>query len=95
MESLASVAILQHMVRNNVFNTAQHGFLPLRDCVFQVLETMELWCNYTEEKNCIDIKYTDFSKAFGSVPHARLISKIESYGITGKLLNWIKAFLGN
>ena len=56
---------------------------------------MESWCNYTEEKNCIDIKYTDFSKAFGSVPHARLISKIESYGITGKLRNWINAFLGN
>ena len=68
MESLANDAILQHMVRNNVFNTAQHGFLPLRNCVFQLLETMELWCNYIQEKNCIDIKYTDFSKAFDSVP---------------------------
>ena len=38
---------------------------------------------------------TDFRKAFDSVPHARLISKIESYGITGKLLNCLKAFLGN
>ena len=28
MESLASDAILQHMVRNNVFTTAQHGLLP-------------------------------------------------------------------
>ena len=50
---------------------------------------------YIEEGKCIDVIYTDFSKAFGSDPHARLISKIESYGITGKLLNWIKAFLGN
>ena len=56
---------------------------------------MELWCNYIEERKCIDVIYADFSKSFDSVPHARLISKIESYGIAGKLLNWIKAFLGN
>ena len=56
---------------------------------------MELWCEYIEEGKCIDVLYTDFSKAFDSVPRARLISKIEIYGIAGKLLTWIKAFIGN
>ena len=56
---------------------------------------MELWCEYIAEGKCIDVLYTDFSKAFDSVPHARLISKIEKYGIAGKLLNWVKAFIGN
>ena len=39
-----------------------------------------------------DIIYTDFSKAFDSVPHKRLLAKIESYGIKGDILNWIKSF---
>ena len=103
MESLVKDAILQHMLHNNLFTIAQHGFLrrcnalrtPMRNCVSQLLETMELWCNYIEEGKCVDVLYTDFSKAFDSVPHARLISKIETYGISGKLHDWIKAFIGN
>ena len=40
MESLVKDAILQHMLHNNLFTIAQHGFLPLRNCVSQLLETM-------------------------------------------------------
>ena len=35
----------------------------------------------------------DFKKAFDSVPHARLIKKLNEYGIEGNLLKWIKSFL--
>ena len=36
-----------------------------------------------------------FSKAFDSVPHERLLVKLDFYGIKGKMLNWIRAFLTN
>ena len=39
--------------------------------------------------------YTDFQKAFDSVSHKRLQSKIKSYGIEGNMLNWINTFLNN
>ena len=35
----------------------------------------------------------DFQKAFDSVPHRRLLGKLESYGIQGDILGWIEAFL--
>ena len=35
----------------------------------------------------------DFKKAFDSVPHQRLLSKLKSYGISGNLLAWIESFL--
>ena len=31
----------------------------------------------------------DFKKAFDSVPHTRLLSKLQAYGIGGKLYNWL------
>ena len=37
--------------------------------------------------------YLDFRKAFDSVPHRRLIAILEQNGVSGKTLNWIKAFL--
>ena len=42
-----------------------------------------------------DIAYMDFQKAFDSVPHQRLISKLSSYGISGDLLTWLEAFLSH
>ena len=41
----------------------------------------------------VDSIYMDFAKAFDSVPHRRLIAKLQSYGIEGKVLNYISAFL--
>ena len=41
----------------------------------------------------MDVAVLDFSKAFDTVPHDRLLGKLEFYGITGPVLNWISAFL--
>ena len=40
-----------------------------------------------------DAVYLDFAKAFDTVPIDRLLRKIESHGIKGKLLQWIRGWL--
>ncbi len=35
----------------------------------------------------------DFSKAFDTVPHERILAKLSHYGIHGNTLNWISSFL--
>ena len=57
------------MMENHLFAEEQHGFVLMRNCVTQLLESMEAWSQIIEEGGCIDIIYTDFSKAFDSVPH--------------------------
>ena len=41
----------------------------------------------------VDNVYLDFSKAFDTVPHRRLLGKLEAYGIDGSHLSWISSFL--
>ena len=43
----------------------------------------------------IDVILLDFCKAFEKVSHTKLLRKQHQYGIRGKLLSWIQAFLGN
>jgi len=41
----------------------------------------------------LPVIYIDFSKAFDSVVHSKLIHKLQTFGINGFLLKWITAFL--
>ena len=85
-------AIVDHMERNNLFNIHQHGFRAGHSFVTQLLEVIEDIFELIDEGHEVDVVYLDFSKAFDKVPHKRLLQKLRSYGIKGKLLSWIEAF---
>jgi len=51
------------------------------------------WTLSLDEHLSSDVVYFDFSKAFDSVPHTRVLLKLEAYRITGKLLVWFRNFL--
>ena len=93
MESIIRDHLVQHMMDNALFCDAQHGFVPGRSCMTQLLTVLELWTVMLDSGDPIDAVYLDFRKAFDSVPHQRLHAKIAAYGINGKVLGWIQAFL--
>ena len=95
MESIIRKHLLQHLLENKLINQNQHGFIPGRSCLTNLLRALDMWTSAIEEGHPLDIAYMDFQKAFDSVPHQRLISKLNSYGISGNLLTWIEAFLSH
>ena len=56
---------------------------------------MEHWTRCIDDGTSVDVVYLDFQKAFDKVPHRRLLTKLEAYGVNGSILHWIKAFLSN
>lgn len=58
-----------------------------------LLEVLDDWTSALENGGNIDAIYMDFMKAFDTVPHCRLLLKVEAVGIQGHIHRWIKAFL--
>ena len=68
----------------------------LVDCaITQPLKVLDNWFSLYDEHTCVDAIYLDFSKAFDSVTHTRLLAQLYSYGIIGKVISWITGFLNN
>ena len=84
MESIVRDAIIKHMMDNNLFAEEQHGSTPGRSCITQLLWVLEEWTDMLDIGESVDVIYLDFKKAFDSVPHARLLKKLQAYGINGK-----------
>ena len=92
MESIIRDAIVTHFMKHAVLSNDQHGFVPDMNCITQLLICMEDWTNMVENGESFDIIYTDYSKAFDSVAHERLL-QLENVGIKGDFLYWNRTFL--
>jgi hypothetical protein len=93
IEAIIRKEIVQHMIRNSLLSDSQYGFVQKRSTTLQLLHTIEEWTRVLDRGQTLDVCYLDMMKAFDSVPHRRLMAKISSYGIRGKVFKWIKSFL--
>ena len=93
LESIIRDGLMEHLESTGQLSKDQHGFRQRRSCTTQLLEVMEDWTKALEKGEPIDALYLDFSKAFDSVPHQRLLSKLRACGVSGTLLEWIHCFL--
>ena len=86
MEFTVRDNIVDHMMENNLFVDAQHGFVPGRSCMTQLLVVLEIWTEKLDDGDPVDAVYLDFRKALDSVPHQRLLGKLKAYyGINGQM----------
>ena len=73
----------------------QHGFRTNRSCVTQLLQVLHDVGSALDTGKEIDLIYLDFAKAFDSVPHHKLVGKLQRYSISGSLLRWFSDYLSN
>ena len=81
LEAIIKNHILHHLDHNSLLSDYQYGFRPSRSCELQLLRIMNEWTQCFDDRKPIDVLYLDYQKAFDKVPHLRLISKLQAYGI--------------
>ena len=95
MEKIIRNKIVDHLESNHLLSKHQHGFRSNRSCLTQLLEYFTEIHDIIDKGDPVDAIYLDCKKAFDTVPHKRLIEKLKSYGIVGKVLKWIESFLND
>jgi hypothetical protein len=93
LEKIVKERLLDHLTKYRILKDSQHGFIKGRSCLTNILDFLEEVYEKLDEGKAVDVVYLDFAKAFDKVPHSRLAAKLESCGVGGKVLCWIKNWL--
>ena len=75
MEGVLRDVLIGFSIRNNMISEKQHGFVPVKSCVTNLLETFDFLTNALSEGHNVDEILPDLSKAFDLVHHRRLFHK--------------------
>jgi ribonuclease P/MRP protein subunit RPP40 len=95
MESIVKEALTKYLDERGLMHDCQHGFTRGMSCLTNLLETFEAWTRLIEEGYGVDVVYLDYRKAFDTVTvsHGKLMEKLRTHGVKGRLPSWIKDFL--
>ena len=84
---------MAHLEKHNILTSRNHGFRSGFSCETQLITTTHDLLSSFDTNIQTDIAILDFSKAFDTVPHKKLLHKLDHYGVKGPLHAWLTTFL--
>ncbi|CAM5114789.1 unnamed protein product, partial [Eretmochelys imbricata] len=93
MEQVLKESILKHLHERKVIRNSQHGFTKGRSCLTNLIAFYHEITGSVDEGKAVDVLFLDFSKAFDTVSHSILASKLKKYGLDECTIRWVESWL--
>ncbi|CAM5100848.1 unnamed protein product [Eretmochelys imbricata] len=93
MEQVLKESILKHLHERKVIRNSQHGFTKGRSCLTNLIAFYDEITGSVDEGKAVDVLFLDFSKAFDTVSHSILVSKLRKYGLDECTKRWVESWL--
>ena len=95
LEKAVNFQLYNHCSKHNILVDEQFGFrnkLATTDAIYQLINKTQIALN---DKIMVEGIFCDLEKAFDSINHDILLSKLNFYGVDGKTMSWFKSYLKN
>ena len=93
MKELTHSQLSEYLESNNLISDCQFGFRKRRSTELATALFTDNIKKKVNEGKLVGSIFLDLTKAFDALSHAKLISKMRSYGILNKELEWFKDYL--
>ena len=95
LEKCVTAQVSNHLASNNLYFSHQSGFRFGHSTETLLLYCTDRWYKAIDSKQYIAVLFLDVSKAFDTVNHPLLPSKLHHLGLNSTSISWFQSYLSN